>query len=343
MDLIKLLDRHGARQKILVEELRALWADPAERMKKISEIEPVLKEELSSDKPADSFAADVDDSKSEFSQVSYRSTASYLSRSSAASSRSGVSVVSVLSNVSLAASSTGGFDNKSQSGSEKSKTFSIQGLEHSLLSRGSANSSGGGGSGAGGKKTRRDNERSKRKRERKPQGFGPDLYGITRETAICDELASNCDIFNVAKEAAEICECLLVISGESRSEGSIPQTLLGNLELATQIQDYQLAALLQRAVDEYALILQSFSPPVAPQYPHQWLKIKLMESVVFFQEFSNERPVISSTGEPALSGIAGGAEGGGGVAATLNKQTWWQIAADGILRWKELRRVTLQI
>ena len=101
--------------------------------------------------------------------------------------------MSVLSNLSIGAAST--------TSATPSKQFSIEGLDHTLLSRGTGSSTAGAstsstGYGGGGSKAnkkaaaRKDTDRRQKRRERQmARGVGPgDVFGMRRESALCDEL-----------------------------------------------------------------------------------------------------------------------------------------------------------
>lgn len=221
------------------------------------------------------------------------SRASIMSHASGASVRSGVSTVSVLSNLSRS-SNTG-------STVSDASSFSVRGLEHSLLSRGSAFDTSEGG------KSQKSIEKKKKRHERHLKGNkggahgGADVYNLKGEGAWCTELSQYCDVKLVATAVCDLRDTLLLLGGG-----------LGGIDLAMR---------LQTEMNEYATVIVSNPPPTAPLYPVEWLKRKGMDRVRCFQEW----PATSEDTVPTI---------GSNVNSTLHTLLWWKVAADGIIYWR---------
>ena len=284
--MITALPLRSARQSVLVSELKILWCDPNLRLSKVASTEPTLVAELNGGTlNADGTVwkdKENDDTKSEFSISSRQSGASYVSTASRSSVRSSASSsVSILSNLSIG--SQGG------KSTVTSSAFSIDGLDHSLLSRGTAK--GPGGSEIGGKREPLRKYKRRQRKVGKGEG-GRDLWGLRRESAVCAELWSIAQVSMIARNVKDMCDvlCLFSLGGESGGGGS------GGGGQGGDGGDIKLACDLQRSVDEFVLALQSTPPPVAPMYPSQWLDIRLMTTVCRYQEASVSDTRIANTG-----------------------------------------------
>ncbi len=299
-ELVKLLPKKGATIASLVAELSVTWADPADRLQKVSTTDSLLLEELQGGSATDGH---VSDTASEYSAATQQSMMSY--RSDARSLRSGTSTVSILSDISASAQSAA-------ASQAPSTSFSIQGLDHSLLSRGKANKQ----ATATTRSYKRDQtERGQKRLEKSKTRHGRDVWGLRRETAICDELVSFAYVSNVARSVRDTCDLLLI---------------LGTAE------DHCLASRLQSALNDYVHLITTHPPPVAPMYPAEWLEKRGMKSVLHFQDFEamqqklHEERILQGNG-PALS-----------APLKAPVDSWWKIAANGIKEWQGLRSVVYQ-
>ena len=345
--LIESLPLRSARQAVLVAELSVTWADANARLVQVASTEPTLVAELNGGTlNADGTVwkdKDEDDSKSEFSISSRQSGASYVSTASRSSVRSSASSsVSILSNLSIG--STGGRSVASTS------AFSIDGLDHSLLSRGTAK--GPGGSDVGGKREPLRKYKRRQRKVGKGEG-GRDLWGLRKEAAVCAELWSIAQVSAIAASAKDLCDVLsLITTGES--------------------DDVTLACAVQMGVDEYVKKLQSNPPPVAPMYPPQWMAIRLMTKVCRYQEIqtpidhisddtNTHKNVYKNSTNNNVQYKDNDDENDGDndneIVLLANKlqhtlvyerkvnsgqDSWWKAAADGILLWQSHRRIVLE-
>lgn len=284
---------------------------------------------------------DEDDTKSEFTVISKQSGASYISSASRTSVRSSASSsVSILSNLSIG--STGGRSTASTS------AFSIGGLDHALLSRGTVTGPGGSDIMEGKREPLRKYKRRQRKIG-KGEG-GRDLWGLRREAAVCAELWSIGQVASIARIGKNICDILsLFCHGNNK--------------------DINLACDLQNSIDIYVKELQQNPPVVAPMYPPQWMEMRLMKAVGRYQEELSPNPYISKN---IFISIQSNNNNNGinykgdddndekiennlvelahqlyysinqekkQINATYN---WWHTAAEGILLWQSYRRVILE-
>jgi hypothetical protein len=324
-DMIKALPGRSDRQVVLVTELVALWKDTANRLKQVASSEPTLVAELNGGHLNPDGTVwkdkDEDDNKSEFSIASRQSGASgasYVSSASRSSVRSSASSsVSILSNLSVGTS--GGRTTASDS------AFSIDGLDHSLLSRGTIKP----GTEVGGKREPERKTKRRQRKQNKGEG-GRDIWGIRREAAVCNELWGLAQVSSVAKSAKDLCDVLVLLGSHS---------------------DIALAGSLQAAIDLYVKEVQANPPPVAPMYPPQWMAIRLMETVSKYQEISidnnyDKDDMIDDDNEDENEIVR--------LAYKLHlitahekirscQDTWWRIAADGISLWQSYRRISLDM
>lgn len=130
-ELKQSLAKRSRKSRRAAEELRQLWADPVQRLLQVAAAEGDLQALLAADGDKEGGGGgenhDWADTASEYSLVSLKSDRSQASKTSTSSGMSTVSVLSAASRSSAASTST------------KSSSFSIVGLDHALLSRGSAN------------------------------------------------------------------------------------------------------------------------------------------------------------------------------------------------------------
>ena len=259
-DLIKVLEK---RSKVVVEyvqQLSTLWNNPGQRLQDVASTDNALMEELKGSHNSN----EIDDHKSEYSALTAQTGASnisYASSVSHTSSRSGASTVSVLSNLSMS----------NQSMKSTTSSFGIEGIAHTLLSRGSV-------AGANANYDKNDNISRKKKRKEKTyhKGEGRDVWDLKKETKMCNSMWLYA---NIAKLTAMVIE------------------LIDILILLNEVGDYELATLLQCTMDKYCQVVQANSPPVAPLYPLEWLSRRLMLSVQYFQDRSNTEEVNTKTNE----------------------------------------------
>lgn len=355
--LIVTLPIRAARQAVLVAELSVLWANPSLRLTQVASTEPTLVAELNGGTlNADGTVwkdKDEDDTKSEFSVLSKQSGTSYRSTASRSSVRSTASSsVSILSNLSIGSSSGRTVASTS--------VFSINGLDHSLLSRGSA---AGPGSEVDGKREPLRKYKRRQRKIGKGEG-GRDLWGLRKESSLCAELWTLAQVSTIARNGKNLCDVLsLFCHGDNN--------------------DISLACNLQKSIDTYVKELQSNPAPVAPMYPSQWMQIRLMFDVGKFQEALIPNPYISSNifildalnsnnnvnfnshnnnndnENEENEGENGDNENkindnlvelAHQLFYTVNQEkkvnsssaTWWSTAADGILLWQSYRRVTFE-
>ena len=356
--IIEALPIRAARQAVLVAELSVLWANPSLRLTQVASTEPTLIAELNGGTLNPDGTVwkdkDEDDTKSEFSILSKQSGNSYISTASRSSVRSTASSsVSILSNLSIG--SSGGRTVASTS------VFSINGLDHSLLSRGSA---AGPGSDVDGKREPLRKYKRRQRKIGKGEG-GRDLWGLRKESSLCAELWTLAQVSNIARNGKNLCDVLsLCCHGDNN--------------------DLSLACKLQKSIDVYVKELQANPAPVAPMYPSQWMQIRLMFDVGRFQEALIPNPYISSNifipdalninrnnndnnshnnyhnthndndenenenGENKINDSL--VELAHQLFYTVNQEkkinnssaTWWRTAADGILLWQSYRRITFE-
>lgn len=293
-EVIETLPARGKRQQELVAELLVLWENPTQRLEQVASTEASLMKALMGDG-----GAEHEDNKSDFSATSGASNLSMLSTRSGSTH----SVVSVLSNLSVrsAAESERLSREKANSGSH----FSVEGLEHSLLSRGKGNDYSKGKDNAS---SRRMNKRADKKRTK---GVGRDVWGLVKECSLCNELWKLANVAGVARVVIDLCQVILLVGG---------------------LDDLVLVCKLQAAMDSYALQVQKFLPPIAPRYPAEWLEERLMGSVRRFQD-------IQTTSQSSYTNSQQGAEASGATSSgnAAPVKTWWTVAADGIKKWQKTR------
>ena len=260
-DLIKVLEKRCKTVVDYVQQLSTLWNNPAQRLQDVASTDNALMEELKGGNNSN----EIDDHKSEYSALTAQTGASnisYASSVSHTSSRSGASTVSVLSNLSMSS-------NKSMNSTASS--FGIEGIAHTLLSRGSV-------SAANATYDKNDNISRKKKRKEKTyhKGEGKDVWDLKKETKMCNSLWLYANISKLTAMVIELIDILILLNEKG---------------------DYELATLLQCTMDKYCQAVQASPPPVAPLYPLEWLSRRLMLSVQYFQDRSNPEEVTTKTGE----------------------------------------------
>lgn len=316
--ILNILEERGSKQKELVKELASLWQNPQERLNQVSSTDTLLLNHLTEK------TVNIDDSGSEYSAVTVESSASNISSSSRSSRISWMSSISILSDLSAAS--------KSSDATKYSKTesnFAIEGLDHTLLSRGNVSKSQQRKdkktvSNAGERDPKRYGKKEKREHKRKVRGEGKDIWGIKREGQVCTELWLLADIASVAKTVMDLCDVLLL--------------LFPNEELSSNARTIVIR--LQRAMDSYTETVIAFPPPVAPSYPVQWLSKRLMYNVMRYQETA-KNPTESQTGKEDEWNLTQR------VSHTIPErmeakdiQTWWKAAAEGIKLWRKIKKVS---
>lgn len=250
-DLMKVLDK---RCKVLVEyvqQLSVLWSNPAQRLQDVASTDNALMEELKGGNNSNEF----DDHKSEYSALTAQTGASnisYASSVSHSSSRSGTSTVSVLSNLSMTSN---------RSASSSASSFGIEGIAHTLLSRGTVTA-------ANTNYDKNDNILRKKKRKEKTyhKGEGKDVWDLKKEAKMCNSMWLYANISKLSAIVMELIDILVLLNEKG---------------------DYELATALQCAMDKYSQVVQANPPSMAPLYPLDWLSRRLMLSVQYFQDRSN--------------------------------------------------------
>ena len=177
--------------------------------------------------------------------------------------------------------------------------FSIEGLDHGLLSRGAGDSSrkknislhktNG--------KEKKDKKRRKPKSEREKRGEGrsegQDVWGIRAELNACTALMSLSNISAVSNTVADLCFALLLINNQGTSCGNLRSPL-------------KAACLLQSRMDAYVALLESNPCPLAPSYPLEWLNKRNMSMIRHFQaseEIHGKLPTLLLHSQLVESGI----------------------------------------
>ena len=307
------LIHRGERHVTLTNALKDIWGNTEQRLKLVTESDPQLSKIIEAEKKISSrhwntdnfLEADIEhevrsnlnDMRSDFTRGS---RASFLSSTSV---KSGLSTVSVLSNLSRQSSSASVVSDAS--------SFSVRGLEHSLLSRGNASDS------YVGNKSSKSAARIKKRHERHQKGNkggahgGADIHNLKGENAWCTELCKYCDIKSIAAAVVELRDTLVILGGVHK-----------NIELAIN---------LQKEMDNYTALIATNPPPTAPLYPIEWLRRKNMAHVRCFQEWPEHN------GDDSLPTV------GASLNVTVSALLWWKIAADGILHWRSSKDVVLGV
>lgn len=216
-----MLKRRSTRHLEILSELKVLWVDPDQRLQQVSSTETALSACLR----GESLTA-IDDSKSDFTADSRYSHSSYVSNFSSfstASDSSGTSSVSILSGAS--------------SQSKLSQAFSVEGLDHSLLSRGKEVRKPHNDEDTSAKKAVKKKHKSTREKRGEGRTEAKDIWGLRRELNLCDDLMRLTNIADIVETVRDICDALIFLSGEDCGS-SIPEKC-------------QLASDLQNAMDQY--------------------------------------------------------------------------------------------
>lgn len=328
--LSKELQTKANRVVSLGEQLRTgPWSDIEARLKAAQDAEPLLRKEmewLDAGGDEQQVATDLE-TQSDFSVATGRSDLSYVSMMSSVSgtsTTSGASTVSVLSDLQTGAERE---DTKRKAG--PGSQFSIGGLDHTLLSRGSGKEDTVGFSPKDADHARRQAKKmQKRALREENRGRSKDSLGFNVEARQATELLACAQISTFASIAAEICKVLTLVGGSSSEK---------------------LAVTLQQALDNYTATVRANPAPVAPLYPRAWLASKAMLSIRSFQdpvlrEALDSRGVYSTVnanwqGEEADK--ARRTEANQNQATVI---TWWQAAARGVSMWHDkLRRTVLEV
>ncbi len=273
---------------------------------------------------------EINDTSSEFSAATRYSTSSLLSSTS--SIRSGTSTVSILSDISdkSSASAAG-----SAAGSTAGSSFSISGLEHGLLSRGSANSFLGENRNANGKVYKRDRTPRRQKRIERSKAKGTskgDVWGLRREKELVSSLALFANSLKfISKAVNDLCEVLLMADDSQ--------------------EDQLLAIAVTTDMQKLVKTMQANTPPVAPAYPKEWLTKRSMAAMTLFQdpkkrleEKLTKRYYGSVAGTTAATiAVKEIALLDSEVEELMKSKTYWQIAKEGIQFWFDSKLVHLQL
>jgi len=318
------LSQLGGRVKSSVKALQELWENPEQRLNTVAAADPSLL------RGEESHA--VDDSQSVYSAATEQSTFSDRSTTSRSSTRSRSSAVSVLSN--LSALSKDSQQQHTDADNESKSHFQIAGLEHTLLSRGTLlNDEGGflGGRSSGkrrGEKAFKREQQAERKQKRmersRSRGLGKDASGLLAETSLCEELLQVVQgLKALTASSTDMCEALLLLN---------------------ECEDVHLASQLQSSTDRYMNLIQNNPAPVAPSYPKEWLTLRNMSAVLYYQDASNSPSAAAVS--IALNETVGICDRQDAMRA-LNRaisgvDTWWDLAADGIKHWRRAVRRGLE-
>eukprot|EP01041_Mallomonas_annulata_P000313 gene313-571_t len=224
-------------------ELAVLWADRELRLQQVASTEAALTKLLvRTDASEEGYT--VDDNQSEFTAAS----GSVYSQRSAFSQNSSSSFSSVLS----IQSSTSAMSTQS--------TFSIHGMDHSLLSRGHT---------AEGERSVDAKNDKRRRRKARNKGDSRDVWGLRREGKLSVLVWEQADLGGVSAAVSAMCAALILAGGS---------------------RNISLAGRLQHATDQYAECLETHSAPEAPAYPSDWLRSRDMETVIRFQRQQQQSP-----------------------------------------------------
>ena len=156
---------------------------------------------------------------------------------------------------------------------------------------------------------------SKKAEKRRGRGEnGRDVWGLQNESAMCEELWNYAQISSLVESTIQVSDVLLL--------------------LATT-QDFDLISQLQAAVESYTNVLMTNAPPIAPDYPPEWLENRLMKHVKFFQD---KRPC---NNDMDIENQFDDKQNRNSNSDDYNKiQTWWETAADGIKYWRTIKKIT---
>jgi hypothetical protein len=183
--------------------------------------------------------------------------------------------------------------------SETAPSFSIEGLEHTLLSRGkapkyargdvddsSSSSCGAGGRDGGGRKGRVTDRQQRRAEKKRIRGDPHDFLKVRREGQLCTELWGFAQTTALVKTLSSLVSVLLLLS-DGDGEG-----------------DRSLARDVQCAIDSFCDALSEHVPVAAPAYPLSWLQGKQMLPLARFQSPPPLGMVGASYAQAAAEGVA---------------------------------------
>lgn len=299
------------------QHLTDLWKAPSERLDAMAAVDTTLSAALKAEAGEEEEEAGgiaslarglVDDSLSEYSAATAYSQASVRSAVSAMSS----STVSILSAVS---------DSKRSIAEEKaaSTSFAIEGLDHSLLSRGKLSSYEENAQAYGKKVHKRDqSERRKKRIERsKTKGYMKDVFGVKQELEACEEL------WKIATNLPALTSLL---------------TELCTVLLSTQTwKDRRQAQRLQEKMEGFVKAMQNVAPPYAPAYPLAWLQQRQMVRLRSFQQpealltaVLARKSAVTVTAEELQE------------AAEVAAKSWYRLLAQQIQHWFQKKILALQ-
>jgi hypothetical protein len=321
-ELISFLEDKSLRLPEIVQQLNELWSKPEERISKIAQDDQLLMKELKQEEYQDEMdleeannAKDVNDNASEYSAItkyslqSFRSGAKSLVSSHSLASKHSIisgnnSSVTILSQLTDRSSSAvrGGNDD------EKDSAFAIQGLEHSLLSRGKVNEYEGMNTlsgelkprkakriekqkqkgtyydrqeaeaevndAEGNAKQRNTKEAIQKRKERHAQKRAEqpkDSFELKKENTLCGDLLSYMQLKPLLNMIMELKQMLFMSSTSSSAQISSSDRLL-LMELMEKEQ-------------QFIEMIQKQSLIYAPTYPLVWLLKKNLKNVLYFQNY----------------------------------------------------------
>lgn len=322
----KLLKKRIEKIPGIITNLTETWKDPEERIKQVSTTDNDLFAQINERENEE--AQDINDTLSEFSALTKYTTASL--RSTTSSIRSGTSTVSILSKVSDKSTTSLLSETNQSQISTSNSSFSIQGMDHSLLSRGTLNdyATKEVGRNPNGKVYKRDRtpRRQKRIERSKAKGYSKDVWKLKEEDNNCQLLIKFLNIKTLT---------------------NVINSLTSFLLLSFKNSDLQLIRDLQKIMQEFVKTLQSNPPPLAPQYPKEWLVLRNMSNVINFQDpraryeerLNRRLDLIPSNIDRKLVSLLTTQD----YEELLSSKTWWSFAADGIKYWFNNKDLCLQV
>jgi len=312
----------------LVTELNEFWVDAEVRLNNIATQDSSLQQYIDWRRRAEEGelgwgeggAGDpaLQDGASEYSAVSQFSLASNISLAS--SVKSGVSrgsvqsgagsTVSLMSRLSTMSASSQGLQSLN---SGPKSSFSIDGVAHSVLSRGSHKKEG-----------KELSDRAKKKNQRRDGKIGRDLFKLKREGELADELAALADVSSMVTLLVNLCDTLLLVNSP---------------------KDLELLAAIVARMTAFISTMQAVLPLVAPDYPKEWLEKRSLMGIVLFQDKDNRCMVdLDLLNNPdAGDNVTGTASHGAVAGAHIDRptdgdnsntiETWWEHVIKGIQLW----------
>ena len=300
--MIKELDKMSSRYLYLVNELNSnYWSDPVQRLANIATQDGSLKQHLEWQAKDDGQDEkdDLHSLKSDYSLISSFTLASNISRTNSVKSNSSrsssvmsgttVSMMSKLSTMDTQIST----DKKV----EKSSGFAIEGIEHSVLSRGTNKTS----------NAKESSDKHKKKMVRRDGKIGRDGFNLKKEGELADELASLADISNVALMICNMMDTLLLIN--------TPKELT-------------LLTALMQSMSKYIQTVQANLPVLAPNYPVEWLEKRSLMSIRLFQDKEAMKLIA-----PVNNNAAVGTKGTPQLTALEITESWWEHVIKGVVVW----------